>query len=102
MLELVEPLASPSPLLDAERTDLEPLYATGFLIRSVEERLLRLFSEGKLFGTVHTCIGQEWSGIALAGALEAADLICSNHRCHGHFLARTDDVERLIAEIMGK
>jgi hypothetical protein len=35
------------------------------LIRGVEKRLLDLFSEGKLFGTVHTCIGQEWTGIAV-------------------------------------
>ncbi len=28
-------------------------------IRLFEERLLKLFGEGRLFGTVHTCIGQE-------------------------------------------
>jgi 2-oxoisovalerate dehydrogenase E1 component len=78
------------------------LYGKALLIRRVEERLLELFSEGKLFGTVHTCIGQEFTGIAVAEALEAEDLIFSNHRCHGHFLARTGDVEGLIAEIMGK
>ena len=42
--------------------DLTALYAQAILIRSVEERLLTLFAEGKLFGTVHTCIGQEWTG----------------------------------------
>ena len=31
-------------------------------IRLFGQRLLKLFSEGRLFGTVHTCIGQEWSG----------------------------------------
>ena len=72
------------------------------LIRSVEQRLLKLFSEGKLFGTVHTCIGQEWTGVAVAESLKEGDLIFSNHRCHGHYLARTGDVEGLIAEIMGK
>jgi len=29
-------------------------WSHAFLIRSFEERLLKLFSEGKLFGTVHT------------------------------------------------
>ncbi len=72
------------------------------LIRAVEQRLLDLFSQGKLFGTVHTCIGQEWVGVAVADALRDGDLIFSNHRCHGHFLARTDDVVGLMAEIMGK
>lgn len=82
--------------------DLTALYAKALLIRSVEERLLTLFAEGKLFGTVHTCIGQEWTGVALAAALQEGDLLFSNHRCHGHYLAWTDDVEGLIAEIMGK
>jgi 2-oxoisovalerate dehydrogenase E1 component len=71
-------------------------------IRNVEKALLDLFAQGKLFGTVHTCIGQEFSGVAIAEALRPGDLVFSNHRCHGHFLARTDDVEALISELMGK
>src|SRR4051812_7942865 len=73
-----------------------------FVIRAVEQRLLKLFGEGKLFGTVHTCIGQEWCGVAVAAALEDGDLIFSNHRGHGHYLARTGDVDGLIAEVMGR
>ena len=87
---------------DEPSTKLARLYAKAFLIRAVEERLLELFSQGKLFGTVHTCIGEEWTGVAVAEHLREGDLIFSNHRCHGHFLARTDNVEGLIAEIMGK
>lgn len=79
-----------------------PLYETAFMIRAVEQKLLALFSEGKLFGTVHTCIGQEFSGVAVAAALQPGDLVFSNHRCHGHFIARTGKVEGLIAEVMGK
>jgi 2-oxoisovalerate dehydrogenase E1 component len=78
------------------------LYAKAMLIREIEQRLLQLFAEGKLFGTIHTCIGQEWTGVAVAEFLKEGDLIFSNHRCHGHYLARTGDVEGLIAEIMGK
>jgi 2-oxoisovalerate dehydrogenase E1 component len=78
------------------------LYEKGLLIRAVEQRLLQLFAEGKLFGTVHTCIGQEWTGVAVAEALRDGDCVFTNHRGHGHFLARTDDVDGLVAEIMGK
>src|ERR1700687_3542943 len=78
------------------------VWSRAFLIRSFEERLLQLFSQGKLFGTVHTCIGQEFTGIAVANHLVDGDLIVSNHRCHGHYLARTGDVDGLIAEIMGR
>ena len=72
------------------------------LIRRFEERLLSLFSEGKLNGTLHTCIGQEWSGIAVCEALLPRDTIFSNHRGHGHYLSRTGDVSGLLAEVMGR
>src|SRR5512143_965907 len=73
------------------------------LIRAVEERLLSLFAEGKLFGTTHTCIGQETCAVAVIGALDRArDVIFSSHRCHGHYLMYTDAPEPLFAEIMGR
>ena len=73
------------------------------LIRTVEERFLSLFSEGKLFGTTHTCIGQEVCAVAVIGALDRErDIVFSTHRCHGHFLMYTDDPQALIAEIMGR
>src|SRR5579862_2921243 len=71
-------------------------------IRMFEQRLLKLFSEGRLNGTVHTCIGQEWTGVAVAEHLRPADVIFSNHRCHGHYLARTGNYTGLFAEIMGR
>ena len=72
------------------------------LIRHVESRLLELFSQGRLFGTVHTSIGQELSASVAAEFLTENDYVFSNHRCHGHFIALTDRVEELIAEIMGR
>ena len=71
-------------------------------IRTVEEKFMSLFSEGKLNGTVHTCVGQEFSALAFAGQLQKKDFIFSNHRCHGHYIAFTGDVRGLLAELMGK
>jgi TPP-dependent pyruvate/acetoin dehydrogenase alpha subunit len=72
------------------------------LIRRFEERLLDLFSTGDLSGTTHTCIGQEANAVSVINNLSKNDLIFSNHRCHGHYLALTEDVSGLLAEIMGK
>ncbi|PYG84960.1 pyruvate/2-oxoglutarate/acetoin dehydrogenase E1 component [Ruminiclostridium sufflavum DSM 19573] len=72
------------------------------LARRVEEKLLELYSLNLLNGTIHTCIGEEFSGAVITECLEKGDSIFSNHRCHGHFLSFTDDVEGLLAEIMGK
>ncbi|MEO5892439.1 MAG: thiamine pyrophosphate-dependent enzyme [Ferruginibacter sp.] len=71
-------------------------------IRTVEEKFLSLFSEGKLSGTVHTCVGQEFSALAFAGQLLKKDFVFSNHRCHGHYLAFTNDTRGLLAELLGK
>jgi 2-oxoisovalerate dehydrogenase E1 component len=77
-------------------------YEKALLIRQVEEKFLELFSEGKLNGTVHTSVGQEFSAIAFAGQINKTDFIFSNHRCHGHYLEFTNDLKGLIAELMGK
>lgn len=74
----------------------------GWRIRRVEQRLLALFAEGKLFGTVHTCIGEELSAVAVASALKRSDTVFSNHRGHGHFVAHTGRIAELIAEVMGR
>ena len=71
-------------------------------IRKVEEKFLELFSQGKLNGTVHTCVGQEFSALAFAGQLKKKDFVFSNHRCHGHYIAFTGDVRGLLAELLGK
>lgn len=72
------------------------------LIRETEMMFLRLFAEGRLHGTVHTCVGQEFSALAFAGQLASGDFIFSNHRGHGHYLAFTGDVDGLVAELMGR
>lgn len=81
----------------------QALFQRAYLVRTVEQELLNLFGAGVLSGTTHTCIGQEMSAVALAAALDRRyDAVVSNHRCHGHYLAWTDDPDGLIAEIMGK
>jgi 2-oxoisovalerate dehydrogenase E1 component len=73
------------------------------LIRSVEQRLLDLFAEGKLAGTTHTSIGQEACAVGVISALDSSrDIVFSTHRCHGHYIAFGGPIEGLLAEIMGK
>jgi 2-oxoisovalerate dehydrogenase E1 component len=83
--------------------DDETIYTFGLLIRETEQALLRLFSQGLLSGTTHTCIGQELCQMSVIRALEHPDdAILSNHRNHGHYLTYTGDFLGLIAEIMGR
>ena len=84
------------------KLDYKDHYSLALLIRAVEEKFLSLFSDGKLNGTVHTCIGQELSATAFCEPLLANDYVFSNHRCHGHYIAFTKHYESLILELMGK
>ena len=64
--------------------------------------MLRLHGEGAITGTVHTCIGQEACAAGVVSALDRdRDVIWSNHRGHGHYLAYCDDVDGLVAEVLG-
>jgi TPP-dependent pyruvate/acetoin dehydrogenase alpha subunit len=78
------------------------LYKTMLLIRRFEERLLSEFSAGKLVGTTHAYIGQEADAAGIFSVTEPDDVVFSNHRCHGHFLAYGGEPYRLAAELMGK
>jgi len=80
----------------------ERLYRRMRFIRRFEQSLLDLFERGLLNGTTHACIGQEADAVAVIEHLGDDDHVFSNHRCHGHFLARTGDALGLMAEIMGK
>lgn len=82
---------------------LASFYEQMFFIRRFEETLLDLFSQGKLVGTTHTYIGQEANAVGVIDHLDPErDVVFSNHRCHGHYLAFTDDAFGLLSEVMGK
>ena len=72
------------------------------LIRQFETRLLELFAEGKINGTVHTCVGEEFNPVMLCHHVNDGDVFLSNHRGHGHFIAKTGKVDELLAEMMGR
>jgi acetoin:2,6-dichlorophenolindophenol oxidoreductase subunit alpha len=78
------------------------LYRSLYLIRRFEETVLDNFPRGVFFGTTHTYLGQEADAVGVISALTPADIIFSNHRCHGHFLAYGGDPRALFAELMGR
>jgi len=77
-------------------------YRSLYRIRCFEEKVLRNFPKGIFFGTTHTYIGQEANAVGVLSHIEQDDIVFSNHRCHGHFLAYGGDMRSLFAELMGK
>jgi TPP-dependent pyruvate/acetoin dehydrogenase alpha subunit len=78
------------------------LYRSLYRIRRFDETVLENFPKGVFFGTTHTYLGQEANAVGVLEHLEAGDVVFSNHRCHGHFLAYGGDMRSLFAELMGK
>ncbi len=78
------------------------LYRALYRIRRCETLILEKFPMGVFRGTTHTYLGQEANAVGVLTYLVENDLVFSNHRCHGHFLAYGGDPRELLAEIMGK
>jgi 2-oxoisovalerate dehydrogenase E1 component len=77
-------------------------YKRAKLVREFEQLLLKLFAQGKLNGTVHTCVGQELTPVVLSEFINSDDTFFSNHRGHGHYICKTNDIRGLLAEVMGR
>lgn len=76
---------------------------TMLLTRRFEEKLTELCRiEGKIPGMMILCTGQEAVSSGVCAALSPEDVIVSNHRSHGHLLARGADPKGLMAEVYGK
>ncbi|GAA2642796.1 thiamine pyrophosphate-dependent dehydrogenase E1 component subunit alpha [Streptomyces vastus] len=95
-------LATPPDGADRLQPPVDADLATMLLIRHFELALLELFARGELHGTTHTCLGQEYVPVALTPLLDERDYVFSNHRGHGHYIARYGDPAGLLAEIMGR
>jgi len=80
----------------------QALYRKIQTIRCFEETVLGNFSKGVFFGTTHTYLGQEANATGVLSYLSHDDIVFSNHRCHGHFIAYGGDLRALFAEMMGK
>lgn len=72
------------------------------LIRSFEEKAEELFALGRVHGTMHLSIGQEATAVGASNAMRSNDYLLNHHRGHGHCLAWGSDVNRVMAEFMGK
>jgi len=81
---------------------LERFYRELWRIRLFEERATELFKKGIIKGTAHSCIGQEAVAVGACAALEEGDFIVSNHRGHGHCIAKGTDLAAMMAELFGK
>lgn len=71
-------------------------------IRMVEEAIADHYPDQEMRCPVHLSIGQEAVPVGVSAAIPSGSLFFSNHRSHGHYLAKGGNLNRMIAEIYGK
>ncbi|MCC6849912.1 MAG: thiamine pyrophosphate-dependent dehydrogenase E1 component subunit alpha [Deltaproteobacteria bacterium] len=81
---------------------LQVAYRTMRTIRSFEEALVALVTQGRLGGFLHTYVGQEAIAAAVCAHLGEHDHVASTHRGHGHCIAKGVDVRGMMAELFGR
>ena len=82
-----------------ETSLLKEMLGKMLLIRRLQERIEGLYLDDEMKTPVHLYIGQEAVAVGVCQALHREDYIQSNHRGHGHYLAKGGDLKRLVAEL---
>lgn len=79
------------------------MLATMWRIRAFEEKAKNLYALGQVHGTMHLSIGQEGSAVGASKAMRSGyDYLLNHHRGHGHSISWTGNVEKTMAEFLGK
>jgi 2-oxoisovalerate dehydrogenase E1 component len=94
------PPTTDSPELPTE--SLLEAYGRMTLIRVFEETVSELYRNSEVPGFVHLSIGQEASAVGACWPLAVTDVITSNHRGHGHCLAKGLAPEPMMAELLAR
>lgn len=80
----------------------QALFHSMLRIRRVEEAVADRYSEQEMRCPMHLCIGQEAIAAGVCASLAQSDLVFSNHRAHGHYLAKGGSLDAMVAELYGR
>ena len=85
-----------------EKEKLIDMYRVMIRIREFEEVVRKGFAAGDIPGFVHMSQGQEAIPAGACANLRRDDYMTSNHRGHGHLLAKGGRTDIMMAEIFGR
>ena len=77
-------------------------YLLIYYIREVELKIAREYPYGLMRTPVHLCVGHEAIPVGLSEHLLSEDKVLSNHRSHGHYLAKGGSLISLFGELLGR
>jgi len=88
---------------DAEMNLLFELLKKMIYIAMVEDEISKHYDQDrrKFYSSIHLYSGQEAIAVGVCNNLKPNDIIFSNHRNHGHYLAKGGNLETMILELYG-
>ncbi len=93
------PKEKPGKSKDIDSQTQLDLYHSMLRIRLVEERIADEYHKDEMKTPIHLCIGEEAAASGVCLALDEKDYVNTNHRGHGHYLAKGGDLNKMIAEL---
>jgi TPP-dependent pyruvate/acetoin dehydrogenase alpha subunit len=81
--------------------ELKQLYYQMLRIRRIEEAIAERYQQQEMRCPTHLCIGEEAIAVGISAHLTYQDKVFSNHRGHGHYLAKGGNLRHLLAELYG-
>jgi TPP-dependent pyruvate/acetoin dehydrogenase alpha subunit len=78
------------------------MYESMLKQRLLDEKVVELYKKGLIQGIAHPCLGQEAVSAGVMANLSKDDLVVSNHRGHGHSLAKGVSERAMLSELLGK
>ena len=78
------------------------MYESMLKQRLLDEKVVELYKKGLIQGIAHPCLGQEAVAAGVIANLSKEDLVVSNHRGHGHSLAKGVSERAMLSELFGK
>ena len=81
---------------------LRELYRMMLKIQKVELKVAELYHEDEMKTPVHLCLGQEAVAAGVCLHLNTDDHVFSNHRGHGHYIAKGGDIKGMVAELYNR
>jgi pyruvate dehydrogenase E1 component alpha subunit len=84
------------------KTLLSGIYTTLYTIRIFETECIKLYRQGLIRGYFHPYLGEEAIATGVCAHLRKGDFITSTHRGHGHSIAHGADLNKMVAELLGK
>ena len=78
------------------------MYESMLKQRLLDEKVIELYKKGLIQGIAHPCLGQEAVSAGVIANLSKDDLVVSNHRGHGHSLAKGVSERAMLSELLGK